>query len=138
VIEVLGNLRTYNGKITNLIDFRHKCLFGVNEKMRQEIILTKKVDRSYPIVAKNQANLLAIGCHKVFTTRRISLSACHELDVEAGLQQHGDSQQRFSLLVHNQCLISHEDGVALAFSLYSVHWKDHICALGVDSIASDS
>jgi hypothetical protein len=41
VIEVLGNLRTYNGEISNLIDFRHKCLFGVNEKMRQEITLTK-------------------------------------------------------------------------------------------------
>jgi hypothetical protein len=41
VIEVLGNLRTYNGEITNLIDFRHKCLFGINEKTRQEITLTK-------------------------------------------------------------------------------------------------
>ena len=35
-------------------------------------------------------------------------------DVEAGLQQHGDAQQRFGLLVNNQCLISHEDGVAFS------------------------
>jgi len=65
-------------------------------------------------------------------------SAGHELDVEAGLQQHGDAQQRFSLLVHNQCVISHEDGVA--FSRKSGHWKKSKsnCALGVDSIASDS
>ncbi len=45
---------------------------------------------------------------------RISLSAGRELDVEAGLQQHGDAQQRFGLLVNNQCLISHEDGVAFS------------------------
>ena len=66
----------------------------------------------------------------------ISVSAGHELSVDAGLQQHGDAQQRFSLFVHNQCLISHEDGVA--FSLNGGHWKDHICALCVDGIASDS
>jgi len=66
----------------------------------------------------------------------ISVSAGHELSVDAGLQQHGDAQQRFSLFVHNQCLISHEDGKA--FSLNSGDWKDHICTLGVDSIASDS
>jgi hypothetical protein len=51
-------------------------------------------------------------------------------------KQHGDAQQCFSLFVHNQFLISHEDG--LAFSLNGGHWKDHICALCVDGIASDS
>lgn len=41
IIDVMGNLRTYNGEITSLIDFRHKCLFGINEKTRQELTLTK-------------------------------------------------------------------------------------------------
>ena len=41
VIEVMNNLRTYNGEITNLIDFRHKCLFGINEKARQQLTLTE-------------------------------------------------------------------------------------------------
>ncbi|NBW88323.1 MAG: hypothetical protein EBR51_00140 [Gammaproteobacteria bacterium] len=41
VIDVLRNLRRYNGEISSLIDFRHKCLFGVNEKIRQEISLTQ-------------------------------------------------------------------------------------------------
>lgn len=40
VIEVMDNLRTYNGEISNLIDFRHKCLFGINEKARQQLTLT--------------------------------------------------------------------------------------------------
>ena len=40
IIDVMGNLRTYNGEITNLIDFRHKCLFGINEKTRQDLTLT--------------------------------------------------------------------------------------------------
>jgi len=42
----------------------------------------------------------------------------------------------FSLLVHNQCLISHEDGMALAFK--RGHWKNYICALSVDSVTSDA
>ena len=60
-----------------------------------------------------------------------------ELDVElaAGFQQHCDTQQHISLLVHNQCLISHEDGEALAFN--SGHWKSYIRALSVDSVTSD-
>lgn len=41
VFDVMRNLRKYNGEISCLIDFRHKCLFGVNEKIRQEISLTQ-------------------------------------------------------------------------------------------------
>jgi hypothetical protein len=41
VCDVLRNLRKYNGEIACLIDFRHKCLFGINEKTRQEISLTQ-------------------------------------------------------------------------------------------------
>ena len=41
VIEVMNNLRTYYGDISNLIDFRHKCLFGINEKARQQLTLTE-------------------------------------------------------------------------------------------------
>ena len=61
-----------------------------------------------------------------------------ELDVElaAGFQQHCDTQQHISLLVHNQCLISHEDDIALAFN--SGHWKNYICTLSDDSVTSDA
>lgn len=41
ILDVLRNLRKYGGEISVLIDFRHKCLFGVNEKTRQEISLTQ-------------------------------------------------------------------------------------------------
>ena len=41
VFDVIRNLRKYNGEISCLIDFRHKCLFGINEKIRQEISLTQ-------------------------------------------------------------------------------------------------
>ena len=40
ILDVLRNLRKYGREISCLIDCRHKCLFGVNEKTRQEISLT--------------------------------------------------------------------------------------------------
>jgi hypothetical protein len=35
VFDVIRNLRKYNVEISCLIDFRHKCLFGINETIRQ-------------------------------------------------------------------------------------------------------
>lgn len=61
VIDVLRNLRRYNGEITCLIDFRHKCLFGVNEKIRQEISLTQ-VTQLY--ICVNQHPSIVESCWK--------------------------------------------------------------------------